>query len=352
MYEKHNAGEGGYEYSGGVVVKIWFRLHGYEPCSWTTVWEYLSQEFRALGVELYNVSEPPDPENCVELWWGDPAFWRWSNLPVKGRIALALSEARSILAEGKDKVIFNLNQSDLIICPSDAATTAFREAPIDPPIKVVWFGADCDEFRLIERDWDGELRFLHAGVTQFRKGSWLVPEAFVKAFSPSDDVRLTMATPKVTPMFLKLKAEYGNIPNIEFRNGREDTTLSLYEKNHVYVSPHLAEGFGLMIPEAMATGMPCLVARCSAPREFFSDEYGWWIEMSEIYAPVDQCLHHTAGFWRVPDVDSLAEVMREAYAKRAVAKMLGELGADYVKDKLSWKLTAERLIDAIEEVIE
>jgi glycosyltransferase involved in cell wall biosynthesis len=330
-------------------MRIWFRLHGFEPCSWTSVYEYLTVAFEDLGVEVY-VSPPDNPEECVELWWGDPQFWKWSDLPVKARVALALSEARSIRADGRLNVISNLKKSGLIICPSESATVAFREAPFDVSIRIASFGVDIEEFAYVKRKWDGDLIFLHAGVTQFRKGSWLVPEAFIKAFKPSDKAKLIIAAPRSSPMFTRLKGEYGKQHNIDFVNGRTDTMASLYKQAHIYVSPHLSEGFGLMIPEAMSTGMPCLVARCSAPREFFAKDYGWWIEMSEDYARINQCHPDTSGFWRLPDLESLTKGMRRAYMNRQEAEGKGRLASEYIASQLTWEHTAKKMLQHIKEM--
>ena len=249
-------------------------------------------------------------------------------------------------------MIKNLSQTDMIICPSEFAATAFRESPLDMPIRIASFGVDPEEFSFIERSWDDQLRFLHAGVTQFRKGSWLVPEAFIIAFDSDDDVQLMMAAPRGSPMYTRLKSEYGNHSNITFHMAREESSESLYRRNHIYVSPHLSEGFGLMPLEAMATGMPCIIARCSAPREYFDKDYGWWIEMSEDYAPVSDCLPGTSGFWRLPDQQSLAEQMRYAYEHKAEAMQKGEAASEYVRNELTWELTAQQIVKHLEELNE
>jgi len=351
VHEEHNAEQSSYEFTGGIELKIWLRLHGFEPCSWTSVWEYLRVAFEDIGVEVYAYAPPDDPADCIELWWGDPQFWRWSDKPVKARVALALSEAHSILTKGRANVIYNLGKSDLIICPAEAATTAFREAPFDVPIRVSPFGIEPQEFSFVEREWDGKLRFLHAGVMQLRKGSWLVPEAFVAAFSPDDDVELLMAASRSSPMYDALKGEYGKQPNIIFQSSRVETTLSLYKHNHVYISPHLSEGFGLMPLEAMATGMPCLLARCSAPIEYFHPDYGWWIEMSELRAPVADCLPDTNGFWRVPDVESLVTVMRRAYNRRQECAEKGSSASAFAHTCMTWNLTALSIVEHIKELL-
>ncbi len=335
-------------------MKLWLRLHGFEPCSWLFVWQNLAKTFVEIGTDVQDIMDPQEPENCVEVWWGDPQFWTWSGLPVMARIAIALSEARSIRTGGRESVIHNLRESDLIICPSEAATTAFREAPIDVPIKVIPFGVSPQQFRYVDRGWAdwSQLKFLHAGVTQFRKGSWLVPEAFIKAFKEGNGVSLTICSPKVSPMYTQLKLEYEKHPNISFDSELKKSANVWYEAHDVYVSPHLSEGFGLCIPEAMATGMPCLVARCSAPREWFDAKYGWWIEMSEIYGPVDACLPDTSGFWRLPDVESLATVMLQAYENRSECEAKGLAASRFVLGNLTWGHTCRRILAAIQEVLD
>ena len=333
------------------MLKIWLRLHGFELCSWTFVWDNLRTAFEAQGDEILYEDTPENPNEWVELWWGDPQYWQWSGLPVKAKIALALSEAHSILERGRDRVIDNINEADMLICPSEFATTAFKEAPIDTPMRIVFFGVDDKEFKYVERNWKSTIKFLHGGVTQFRKGSWLVPEAFIDTFDRSDDVSLTIASPKPTDMFVKLKMEYGSHPNIDFISDMQDSAMDLYSDHHVYVSPHLSEGFGLMIPEAMATGMPCLVARCSSPREFFDEKYGWWIEMSEGYAAVSQCLPQTNGFWRIPSVKSLAKGMKRAYDSVNESKEKGIAGSEYVLESLTWGVCVSKIKKVIEEVL-
>jgi glycosyltransferase involved in cell wall biosynthesis len=333
-------------------MKVWLRVHGFEFCSWTFVWENLCNAFEKAGEEIYySAPSAEDAGDTVEVWWGDPQFWRWSDLDVSARIAIALSEAHSIQKAGREEAIANLQRSDMLICPSDAATRAYKEAPLDIPIRVVSFGVDESQFQYVDRDWDGPLNFLHAGATQFRKGSWIVPEAFVSAFDRSDDVKLSIVAQQVYPMFARLKAEYSSHPNIEFVDGFREAPESVYADQHIYVSPHLSEGFGLCPLEAMATGMAGLIARCSAPLDYFSNEFGWFIEMSELYSPVEQCLPDTSGFWRLPDVDSLARGMLLAYENRHECEKRGREASKFILNNLTWKHTVEGIKSVIEEVL-
>ena len=333
-------------------MKIWLRVNSFQICSWTTVWNYLRAALIDLGYDIpsdpFNFPSEWRPEDTIEVWWGDPAGWEWSKKKVALRVAMCLSEARSLLKEGRERAIGNVSKADMILCPSHWASNAYRELPVTAPIHILPFGADPKEFPLVKRDWNRTLKFLLMGNTQYRKGSWLAPEAFVKAFRRGEDVKLTIACfTGRNKMFKDLEREYGNHPNIDFIPEMKESAMELYENHHILVHPHLSEGFGLMIPEAMSTGMCCLVSRCTAPLDYFSHEYGYWIEMSEFYSPVAKCLADTGGMWRIPDVNSLSDRMLYAHRHRKECEARGSLAHVYVKTSLTWEHTANGMIDLL-----
>ena len=295
---------------------------------------------------------PKDLSDHVELWWGNPAEWRWSR-KARLRVGMAVSEAESLVAKDRERAIDNLQRADLLICPSEYSTRAIRESPIDVPIVVVPFGVDIDAMPYIKRKWalPHKMRFLLAGAAQFRKGTWLGIEAFLRTFWRMSQVHLTVWSSTKTPMLAELQREYGRSKLITFDETHYKDPLEVFLLHHVLLSPHLSEGFGLIVPEAMATGMPVIMSRVSSPAEFFRKEFGWWIEMSEDYAPVDKCLEDTAGFWRLPSLDSLAVAMNDANKFRGIAKARGEKASQYVRGNLSWDQTASGIITKIEEVL-
>jgi len=299
-------------------------------------------------VDVYDspFNAPKDVSEYVELHWGDPQFWQWSGKDVRLRAGIALSEHRSILHP--EKALLNLAKCQVLICPCQSAAQAFYEAPLDIPIAIAPFGVDAEDMTYYQRDWDGVIKFLVIGVAQFRKGTWLAVEAFRQAFGDRDDVSLSVASFMESPMYNQLKAEYEKVGNIKFY-GKATDVKEYYHTHHVLVSPHLSEGWGLTIPEAMATGMPCIVARCSAPREYFLPDYGWWGEMSEDYAPVDQCLPGVKGSWRLPSVESLAEKMKYAVEHRQECQAKGKLASEYALYALTWRQSANKIIDILEE---
>lgn len=74
--------------------------------------------------------------------------------------------------------------------------------------------------------------------------------------------------------------------------------------------------------------------------------------MSEDYAPVFPCLPETNGYWRVPDVYSLAEVMRESYELRIESANRGLLGSEYARTVLTWDRCVTQIKSIIEELVD
>ena len=167
-------------------------------CSWTIVWNYLRKAFAEVGGALHIGPYPPEGD-YVELWWGNPAEWEWSGADSL-KVGMALSEARSLQAEGREKAIANLKRCHLLICPSHAASLAFYELPLTCPIEVAHFGVDPDEMRFVDRDFKGKLRFLLAGAAQYRKGTNIAIEAFIQAFKWRHSVELVVWSSVKTPM--------------------------------------------------------------------------------------------------------------------------------------------------------
>ena len=310
-------------------MRLQLRTHTITPSSYTIVFDELLRVFKMGCCRILSAFDPLyDSIGGVEIWWGDPAYFDWSP-ESRLKVGVVLSEHQSFQKSTKSAIIKNCDVADILICPSESAAIAYRESPINTPVFVASFGVNPDHFCYIERDYYKQpFKFLHLAAVHQRKGSWMVPEAFLKAFPNDKDVALTIATGSVihdSHMFEQLKSEYGDHPQIEFIQERVASAAELYYSHHVLVHPHLAEGFGLCVLEAMATGMPSIVSRCSAPLEFFNECCGWFSEMSDLYVPVNETLPDTQGFWRVPDVESLtiqmqvAKKSRHAYKEKAIA---------------------------------
>jgi glycosyltransferase involved in cell wall biosynthesis len=127
----------------------------------------------------------------------------------------------------------------------------------------------------VRERWGIEGRYLfNIGGFDRRKNLPLLIEAFADAIpSLADDVRLVIAgaphtdNPRVFPLLEPIIREYGLEDRVTL-TGRvtDEERRWLYQAAHAYITPSMYEGFGLTPLEAMACGVPAIVAdRTSLP---------------------------------------------------------------------------------------
>jgi hypothetical protein len=184
--------------------------------------------------------------------------------------------------------------------------------------------------------------FLHAGATQWRKGSDKACAAFVKAFPVEQDVRLIVRSPGATDMFKELKEAYAGDSRLVFDDvvvtDRRKVQDAYYGDAHCLLFPSIIEGAGRCLTEAMATGMPGIVSRTSAMVDYFGDDYGWWVEIN----PKDG--------YNEPDVDDMAAKLRVAYHARAECEVKGNNAAAYALRSMTWERGIEPVLPLLERI--
>ena len=132
-----------------------------------------------------------------------------------------------------------------------------------------------------------------------------------------------------------LRARVGDRPDIRF----EDRYLTRREQSallaacDVFVSLHRAEGFGLMLAEAMTFGRLVIATDYSGSRDFFDESCGVPIPWSRVAIP-SGCGPYS-GTWAEPDVASAAAAMRSAAADRERARTFGEVARRRIREQLS-----------------
>lgn len=141
---------------------------------------------------------------------------------------------------------------------------------------------------------DNGIRFLYSGSLIMRKGVDLLAKAFATVAGRRPDVRLeVLGAGKLEPM-LRAKL-YGLSDRVTFSGFTQWAHLpTAYHRADVLVAPSRYDGWGLIVPEGLAAGLPVIS----------SDRTGAALEMIE----------HGLNGWRVSagDVASLTRAMAEA----------------------------------------
>jgi autotransporter strand-loop-strand O-heptosyltransferase len=231
-------------------------------------------------------------------------------------------------------------------------------------VKVVPEGVDPERFKpdnehLSYQEKDGlAFNFLHIGQWQPRKSTLEICQSFIKAFPLLyyPNVRLYLSADTLFPSDSykstqeRLEA-YGvndsRIIPIDFEHG-EDYVRRL-QSSHVFVSCSRSEGWGLPFIEAMACGIPTIVADFGGSTEYAS-------AASKVRVPELRKPHGIYGNWDVPgmwgepDYDHLTEVMQNAYHNYSDHKAKALKTSEFIRTEFSWASAAKKAMVHLEEL--
>lgn len=170
--------------------------------------------------------------------------------------------------------------ADVIVVASDWARESLdlSDAASKKPVVLVPYGTPVDEISSRSQPPPGSFTVLFAGQVGLRKGVPHLIEAWEKL--NLSDARLLLAGSMNLPRaYLNEHAasfEYlGALPRAEL--------LDLMATVDLFVFPSLAEGFGLVIGEAMASGLPVLTTtNTGGPRLITEGNEGWCVSAHEV----------------------------------------------------------------------
>ncbi|MBW4445693.1 MAG: glycosyltransferase family 4 protein [Spirirestis rafaelensis WJT71-NPBG6] len=157
-------------------------------------------------------------------------------------------------------------QADLIVLLSKVAKQTFIDAGFTAEkIVVLHPFINHEKFHPAPKS-DSTFRTLYVGTIEPRKGVQYLVSAFLQAKIPKSELLLVGgASTRALRLFIEKKL--GEHPNIkqEFWNfNRQDPQL-VFSRCSVLVLPSVEDGFGLVVLEAMACGLPVIVtSHCGA----------------------------------------------------------------------------------------
>jgi glycosyltransferase involved in cell wall biosynthesis len=132
----------------------------------------------------------------------------------------------------------------------------------------------------------------------------------------------------VEKMMQELGLEDSVVITGELQGEMKDALLANAE---VFVLPSYSENFGIVVAEAMAWGRP-VIASTGTP----------WKEVADI----------GAGWWVVPEEDTLAKALAEALGHgREELDVMGAKGRALVSERYGWSVPANRLISSYKNIL-
>ena len=301
------------------------------------------------AVNVVHINPPEWPNACGIFPQRD--FDRHYNIGV------FLWELETVPAEW----IPNLAYVDEIWAPSGFIANAFRKVT-DKPVTVIPYGIEAPWDETLAREDFGlsgddflVLMMFDSNSFASRKNPGAAIDAFREAYGDRPErVKLVVKINNPRPEDISFVEEHlGDAAEYVMITERMEKPRlnSLIRLCDVFVSLHRAEGFGLVMAEAMMLGTPAVATNWSANTEFMTEESACMVGYTPV--PVAGAYQHDDGtmVWAEPDVHQAAAYLKRLREDPAYYREKAEAGRRYVTECLSMEKCAEKMNHRLREIL-
>lgn len=197
--------------------------------------------------------------------------------------------------------------ADFIICNSSFTKRTLINGKVDEKKIIVVPLAFPKAVANIPQKNTKTFTFLYAGSLSVRKGTHLLLDIWEKNFANQPQLKLLLVGKNLLPESLT-NQKSSNIQIIDFIPQPE--LDKLYDEADIFVFPTLADGFGMVITEAMARGLPVIASHNSAGPDLIEHETSGLIITS---GDADDLL--TKMKWSIENKDHLPLMAQNALEK-------------------------------------
>ncbi len=234
---------------------------------------------------------------------------------------------------------------DEIWTPSEFVSNAVRAATNKPVYTVPYaIDAPCnDEF---DRTYFGlpKDQFLYlvmydSNSTMDRKNPIGAINAYMKAFANEDPtvgivVKINNVKEKDLFELNQLLGQYHNVYYLTKTLSKVEVN-SLIKDVDVFISLHRAEGFGLVMAEAMLNGTPCVATNWSSNTEFMDEQSACMVDYKKVLIRKTAGAYEKGMMWAEPDVDEAAGYIRRLYEDRGYYEAIRQNGVSKIIETLN-----------------
>ena len=287
-------------------------VHSYEDCS---LWQFAEAKRRGKAC-IYDM-----PIGYFPAWEQTQAelarrYTAW--LPA-GR----LQSSRYARPEQKRQ---EMGLADLVLVPSSFAEMTVRKYYPQKTLTQAFYGVDMDF-------WNGNaqkrerqtIRFIFAGQLSLRKGIPLLLEAWERAALGDAELELVGSWQLAETKRLSLSK------NVVWRPPCSPNELrQRYLAADVFVFPSFFEGFGLVLLEAMACGLPAIASDASAGPDIVTDVCGRLMPCGNIDALVENLRWFDKNREQLPAMRRAARLRAERFTWANYRRSVNEAVAPFV----------------------
>jgi glycosyltransferase involved in cell wall biosynthesis len=209
---------------------------------------------------------------------------------------------------------------------------------------------------------DRPFRFLTVGKYEHRKSIDETLEAFAQVHANRPDLELVIKSNYFTNRDQKFEALQRKIASLGLNNvsvlwgDMTDNELAdLYRGCDTFVLPSKAEGWGLPLIEAVASGLPVITTMYSGHTEFLNLARGSVLSVDYVMSKIDcpeYCTYYPDsknqwGSWARPDVYSISACLQAACRQVDSLYAAAQRNSQIIRQRYSWANSAETALKAM-----
>lgn len=214
-------------------------------------------------------------------------------------------------------------RAEAIVVPSRFAKKSFCEYGVDETKLVrIPYGVDLDEFRKVKKK-DDIFRVIYAGRMSLQKGVHYLLKAFSELELPDAELWLVgKKRPDIIPFFEKYKEWYRHLGHKP-----QNQLFEYYSQGSVFVLNSVQDGFGMVIPQAMACGLPAICTEHTGGPDIIRDG--------------------TDGFVIPPcATEELKKKLLRCYENRGECREMGRKAQARVRHSFRWGDYGDRVVES------
>ena len=230
------------------------------------------------------------------------------------------------------KMVKEYELADYIVTPSSFARSSFIKHGVQSEkIIVVPCGVDTQFFRAENKRVPEKFTVIFVGLLSVRKGVHHLLEAWNMLALPESQAQLILVGSLQKDLY-QLLPNYKLASNVIIHGPTDKHRLKrLYSQASVLVLPSLEDGFGMVIGEAMASGLPVITTtRCAGPDLIEPGKNGFIVEAGKS--------------------NSLAEKISWCYHNQTAAHEMGK-DAQQKSLQLSWDIYGHTVYEVYKKIV-
>ncbi len=228
---------------------------------------------------------------------------------------------------------YEFNNSDYIFLCSNYVKETFLSQGYDRNKLIVNnFGVDLHDFKKVKKE-DGKFRIIYCGGIKVSKGVHYLLKAFNELKLKDAELWLIGAGYPNKDLNCVIKSMGINFDNIYFKGSHPQNQLyKLFSQGSIFCFPSLSDGFGLVVSQAMACGLPVIVTENTGAKDIVNENNGFIVPIKNIEALKEKILTLYS------DNDFLLNMSEYVVSKKNLSG-------------ISWDAYGQRLEDNLKKII-